>query len=171
MNSINNKESTSEEQKRHDERGKSSIYGLTYSQVEEHIARGELNVSVESPSKTEKEIIISNICTYFNLIFAVISVLLIIVGSYRDLTFLPIILTVVTFVFLCGMVAYNKDSTGFLKEFSLEQVEEAGWKLLGSTFDLHHDSKMNEGNIMTEYEEKFSSMGNPIHKLVATRIS
>lgn len=92
MNSINNKESTSEEQKRHDERGKSSIYGLTHSQVEEHIARGELNVSVESPSKTEKEIIISNICTYFNLIFAVISVLLIIVGSYRDLTFLPIII-------------------------------------------------------------------------------
>ncbi len=42
--------------------------------------------------------------------------------TFITLTFLPIILTVVTFVFLCGMVAYNKDSTGFLKEFSLEQV-------------------------------------------------
>ena len=38
-----------------------------------------------------------------------------------------------------------------------------------STRDLHHDSKMNEGNIMTEYEEKFSSMGNPICKLIASR--
>jgi tRNA (guanine-N7-)-methyltransferase len=56
-----------------------------------------------------------------------------------------------------------------LFEFSLEEVEEAGWKLLGHTFDLHHDSAMNEGNVMTEYEEKFSSMGNPIYKLIAGR--
>lgn len=69
-----------------------------------------------------------------------------------------------------GVVEFKTDNR-LLFEFSLEQVEEAGWKLLGSTFDLHHDPKMNEGNIMTEYEEKFSSMGNPIHKLVATRIS
>ena len=52
---------------------------------------------------------------------------------------------------------------------ALEAVEEAGWKLLAHTFDLHHDESMNEGNVMTEYEEKFSSMGNPIHKLIATR--
>lgn len=69
-----------------------------------------------------------------------------------------------------GVVEFKTDNR-LLFEFSLEQVEEAGWKLLGATFDLHHDAKMNEGNIMTEYEEKFSSMGNPIHKLVATRIS
>ena len=68
-----------------------------------------------------------------------------------------------------GVVEFKTDNR-LLFEFSLEQVEEAGWKLLGSTFDLHQDAKMNEGNIMTEYEEKFSSMGNPIHKLIATRI-
>ena len=34
------------------------------------------------------------------------------------------------------------------------------------TYDLHHDEKMNRGNIMTEYEERFSSMGNPICKYV-----
>ncbi len=68
-----------------------------------------------------------------------------------------------------GVVEFKTDNR-LLFEFSLEQVEEAGWKLLGSTFDLHHDAAMNEGNIMTEYEEKFSSMGNPIHKLIATRI-
>lgn len=68
-----------------------------------------------------------------------------------------------------GVVEFKTDNRG-LFEFSLEQVEEAGWKLLGSTFDLHHDEKMNAGNVMTEYEEKFSSMGNPIHKMIATRI-
>ena len=68
-----------------------------------------------------------------------------------------------------GTVEFKTDNCG-LFEFSLEQVEEAGWKLLGSTFDLHHDAQMNVGNVMTEYEEKFSSMGNPIHKMIATRI-
>lgn len=67
-----------------------------------------------------------------------------------------------------GVVEFKTDNRS-LFEFSLEQVEEAGWKLLGHTFDLHHDEAMNEGNVMTEYEEKFSSMGNPIHKLIATR--
>ena len=37
------------------------------------------------------------------------------------------------------------------------------------TFDLHHDPVLNEGNVMTEYEEKFSSLGHPIHKLIARR--
>jgi len=67
-----------------------------------------------------------------------------------------------------GVVEFKTDNRG-LFEFSLEAVEEAGWRLLGHTFDLHHDESMNEGNVMTEYEEKFSSKGNPIHKLVATR--
>lgn len=67
-----------------------------------------------------------------------------------------------------GVVEFKTDNRG-LFEFSLESVEEAGWKLLAHTFDLHHDESMNEGNVMTEYEEKFSSMGNPIHKLIATR--
>ena len=67
-----------------------------------------------------------------------------------------------------GVVEFKTDNRP-LFEFSLEQVEEAGWKLLAHTFDLHHDDAMNQGNVMTEYEEKFSSMGNPIHKLITTR--
>ncbi len=68
-----------------------------------------------------------------------------------------------------GVVEFKTDNRP-LFEFSLEQVQEAGWRLLGSTFDLHHDAAMNQGNVMTEYEEKFSAQGNPIHKLIATRI-
>ncbi len=67
-----------------------------------------------------------------------------------------------------GLVEFKTDNQG-LFEFSLEQVGEAGWQLLAHTFDLHADAVMNVGNIMTEYEEKFSSMGNPIYKLVAKR--
>lgn len=68
-----------------------------------------------------------------------------------------------------GVVEFKTDNRQ-LFEFSLEQVQEAGWQLVASTFDLHHDEEMNEGNVMTEYEEKFSGMGNPIHKLVTRRI-
>lgn len=67
-----------------------------------------------------------------------------------------------------GVVEFKTDNSQ-LFEFSLEQVAEAGWKLLAHTYDLHHDEKMNVGNIMTEYEQKFSSLGNPIHKLIAAR--
>ena len=56
-----------------------------------------------------------------------------------------------------------------LFECSLEEVKDAGWNLDAFTFDLHHDAQMSEGNVMTEYEEKFSSMGNPICKMVISR--
>lgn len=67
-----------------------------------------------------------------------------------------------------GVVEFKTDNRD-LFAFSLEQVEEAGWKLAAHTFDLHHDAAMNMGNVMTEYEEKFSALGNPIHKLIAAR--
>lgn len=66
-----------------------------------------------------------------------------------------------------GVVEFKTDNHD-LFTFSLEEVEAAGWTLTAHTFDLHHDAVLNEGNIMTEYEEKFSALGNPIHKLIAT---
>lgn len=54
--------------------------------------------------------------------------------------------------------------------FSLEEIENSEiWHLDASTRDLHHNPAMNAGNIMTEYEEKFSSKGNPICKLIISR--
>lgn len=55
-----------------------------------------------------------------------------------------------------------------LFDFSLEQVEEAGWNLVNHTFDLHH-SEYVEGNIMTEYETRFVAKGNPICRMVITQ--
>lgn len=66
--------------------------GLTTTQVGEQIEAGLINEACASTTKTTKEIIKSNCFTYFNLIFTVLAVLLIIVGSFRDLTFLPIII-------------------------------------------------------------------------------
>lgn len=65
--------------------------GLTAQQVQEHRMHGWTNQPVDPPSKTTKEIIQENVFTYFNLIFLVVAVLLCLVGSFRDLTFLPVI--------------------------------------------------------------------------------
>ena len=64
-----------------------------------------------------------------------------------------------------GQVEFKTDNQP-LFEFSLEAAEEAGWKLLAVTRDLHHDTALNKGNIMTEYEERFSAQGNPICKMI-----
>ena len=66
-----------------------------------------------------------------------------------------------------GVVEFKTDNRG-LFEFSLGSIQEAGWKIKYHTFDLHH-SEYAEGNVMTEYEMKFSSKGNSICKLVAFR--
>ena len=63
----------------------------------------------------------------------------------------------------------NKDVNKDLFEFALEELPFAGWKIVRKTFDLHHDAEMMEGNVMTEYEEKFSSKGNPICKYIIKR--
>ena len=64
-----------------------------------------------------------------------------------------------------GTVEFKTDNRG-LFEFSLEEVRDSDWNLEVCTFDLHHDEELVKGNVMTEYEEKFSSMGNPICKMV-----
>ena len=67
-----------------------------------------------------------------------------------------------------GIVEFKTDND-LLFQFSLEQVPEAGWELVAQTWDLHNDEELVKGNVMTEYESKFSAMGNPIHKLIAKR--
>ncbi|MEI3338737.1 MAG: tRNA (guanosine(46)-N7)-methyltransferase TrmB [Eubacterium sp.] len=67
-----------------------------------------------------------------------------------------------------GYVEFKTDNKD-LFQFSLEQVEPAGWHLDAFTWDLHNDEVLNQGNVMTEYEQKFSSMGNPICKMVLSR--
>ena len=68
-----------------------------------------------------------------------------------------------------GTLEFKTDNRP-LFDFSLQELPESHWHIDACTFDLHHNSEMNQNNIMTEYEEKFSSIGNPICKLIASRI-
>lgn len=67
-----------------------------------------------------------------------------------------------------GRVEFKTDNKD-LFVFALEEAEVSGWHLDVCTFDLHHDEELRKGNVMTEYEEKFSGMGNPIHKMIIRR--
>jgi len=64
-----------------------------------------------------------------------------------------------------GTLEFKTDNVDLFR-FALDELPVAKWDLLAHTFDLHNDTELNKGNIMTEYEEKFSSKGNPICKYI-----
>lgn len=66
--------------------------GLTDEQVAERVHAQATNETIDPSFKTNKQIVLQNIFTYFNLIFIVLAVLLCLVSSYKNLTFLPVIL-------------------------------------------------------------------------------
>ncbi|MGN0279267.1 MAG: tRNA (guanosine(46)-N7)-methyltransferase TrmB [Lachnospiraceae bacterium] len=67
-----------------------------------------------------------------------------------------------------GVIEFKTDNHD-LFQFALEELEPAGWHLDQMTEDLHHNTEMMQGNVMTEYEERFSSLGNPIYKYIISR--
>lgn len=67
-----------------------------------------------------------------------------------------------------GVVEFKTDNKD-LFQFALDEIEPAGWTLDAVTYDLHNDEVMNKGNVMTEYEERFSEAGNPIYKYIISR--
>ena len=67
-----------------------------------------------------------------------------------------------------GTLEFKTDNRA-LFDFAVEELPFAGWEATDITYDLHHNDKMAEGNVMTEYEEKFSAMGNPICKYIIKR--
>lgn len=67
-----------------------------------------------------------------------------------------------------GTIEFKTDNR-LLFDFALEELEPAGWRADAVTFDLHGDEELAQGNVMTEYEERFSSMGNPICKYIIRR--
>ena len=67
-----------------------------------------------------------------------------------------------------GVVEFKTDNKDLFM-WALDEIEPAGWTLDAVTYDLHHDEKMMVGNVMTEYEERFSQAGNPIYKYIISR--
>ena len=69
-----------------------------------------------------------------------------------------------------GTIEFKTDNTN-LFDFSVMTINESDlWDITDITYDLHNTPDMMVGNIMTEYEEKFSAIGNPICKLIAKPI-
>ena len=64
-----------------------------------------------------------------------------------------------------GTIEFKTDNRA-LFDFALEELEPAGWQAEEVTFDLHADERLMQGNVMTEYEERFSAAGNPICKYI-----
>lgn len=67
-----------------------------------------------------------------------------------------------------GRLEFKTDNRA-LFDFAVEELTPAGWKAERITYDLHADAEMMRGNVMTEYEERFSSIGNPICKYIIYR--
>ncbi len=67
-----------------------------------------------------------------------------------------------------GQLEFKTDNRE-LFDFAVEELAPAGWKARVITYDLHGDKALMEGNVMTEYEEKFSAIGNPIYKYIIYR--
>ncbi|MBP5225419.1 MAG: tRNA (guanosine(46)-N7)-methyltransferase TrmB [Lachnospiraceae bacterium] len=67
-----------------------------------------------------------------------------------------------------GLIEFKTDNKS-LFAFSLEQAAEAGWEILASTTDLHKDPVLRQDNIMTEYEDRFVTLGEKICKMIIRR--
>ena len=67
-----------------------------------------------------------------------------------------------------GVIEFKTDNRA-LFDFAVEETEPAGWSILAMTYDLHKEEEMMKKNVMTEYEERFSSLGNPICKYIIKR--
>ena len=67
-----------------------------------------------------------------------------------------------------GSIEFKTDNRG-LFDFAVEEVSQSAFEITQITYDLHNDPVMSVGNIMTEYEEKFSKKGNKICKYILRR--
>lgn len=157
--------------------------GLTAAQAAERQAKGWANLPVESPSKSTKEIITSNLFTYFNLIFLVIAVLLIFVGSFRDLTFLPVIIanTLIGIVqeirskkTLDKLSVLNAPKARVVREGKVSTVNadqlvvddivifSAGNQICADAFVVQGEVQVNESLITGESDEITKRIGDPL---------
>ena len=70
----------------------SEYSGLTSQEVSERIQNHQVNEPVDPGTKTNKDIIKGNLLTYFNMIFLILAILVCVAGSFRSLTFLPVVI-------------------------------------------------------------------------------
>lgn len=160
-----------------------NITGLTDEEVRQRTEKGLTNRADISTDKTTKEIVISNVFTYFNLIFLVITILLIMVGSFRNLTFLPIIIgnTVIGIVqeirakkTLEKMSLLNAPHAdvirnGSLKQISTEELVKDDVILLTAGKQICADAVVISGNIQVN-ESLLTGEADEVEKTVGSTL-
>lgn len=160
-----------------------NITGLTDEEVRQRTEEGLTNRADISTDKTTKEIVISNVFTYFNLIFLVITILLIMVGSFRNLTFLPIIIgnTVIGIVqeirakkTLEKMSLLNAPHAdvvrnGSLKQISTEELVKDDVILLTAGKQICADAVVISGNIQVN-ESLLTGEADEVEKTVGSTL-
>lgn len=155
--------------------------GLNDILVQERIEKGWNNRAVESPEKTNKQIVKENVFTYFNLIFLVLSILLIIAGSYRNLTFLPIIIAntligiiqeiraknVLSKMNMLHTPCVNVIRSGQRRRISSEELViddivmfSAGNQICADAEIVHGEVRVNEALLTGESDEIVKTVGN-----------
>ena len=157
--------------------------GLSKQQVHAMRREGLVNVAVKPPSKTVKEIITSNVFTYFNFVFLIIAILLIAVKSYRDITFMPIIIanaligifqemrakTVLDKLTMLNAPTANVIREGREKSINAERLVQndvvvfrAGNQIPADAVVLHGEAAVNESLLTGEADEIHKTPGDEL---------
>ena len=135
--------------------------GLTEEEVAQKNAAGKVNVAIDDEFKTNRQIIVENTFTYFNLIFLVLTILLLIAGDIRDLTFLPVIIlnTIVGIVqeiraksVLSKLQVLNQTKLlalrgGKRRQVPIDQLVEGDLVLLKAGDQIPADAKVVDGSV------------------------
>ena len=116
--------------------------GLTNEQVQSRIREGKQNRVTITAEKSTREIIYSNVFTYFNLVFGILAILLILVRSWNNMLFVPIVVV----NSLIGIVQELR-SRRILNKMRLLQVEKARVIREGERLDLPVDQVV-EGDVV-----------------------
>ena len=159
------------------------LRGLNAREVKERNDRGQRNIAVVPSSRSTRQIVAENVFTYFNLIFAVLAVLLILVGSFRDLTFLPVIIanTLIGIVqeirskkVLDKLTVLNAPKAQVLREGALHTIQsedlvlddvvrwEAGNQICADAVVLEGEVQVNESLLTGEADEISKKTGDSL---------
>lgn len=116
--------------------------GLTNEQVQSRIRQGKQNRVTITAEKSTREIVYSNVFTYFNLVFGILAILLVLVRSWNNMLFVPIVVV----NSLIGIVQELR-SRRILNKMRLLQVEKARVIREGERLDLPVDQVV-EGDVV-----------------------
>ena len=138
-----------------------NIRGLTTEEAEAQAKAGKANVLPDHSSQSVGSIICKNVFTYFNGIFFLLAVLVILVGAYRNLTFLPVVIAnmiigivqqlrakkVLDALSLLDVTEYTAFRDGQQVTLAMERLVEGDMILLTAGQQIPADAEVAEGKI------------------------